>query len=100
MDISRNALAVSTHTTLSIDKVVRLADGADALGHRLSLRADALTLLVCRLRFRGDLLQACGGLWEAARSPLCRRVACALKLPLSLLKSFLSRGGRLCKHAG
>jgi len=56
LDIRGNELAVSPHAAFYIDKVVGLADSADALGDLLSLRADALKLLVCRLRFLFDLL--------------------------------------------
>src|SRR4051794_13248757 len=78
--------------------MVGLADGADALGNLLALRTDALTLWVCRLRFLGELLQACGGLWGTARSPIFRRVASALKLRLYMLKPLLRLGGRLCSR--
>ena len=95
LDICRNELAVSTHAALYIDKVVGMADGTDALGDLLALRADALKLLARRLRFLCELLQACGGLWGAARAALFRRVARALQLLLSLLKPLLRLGGRL-----
>ena len=98
LDISGNEFAVSTHATLYIDKVVGLTDGADALGNLLALRTNALTLLVGRVRFLCELLQACGGLGWAARSPIFRRVASALKLFLSMLKPLLRLGGRLCSR--
>lgn len=78
--------------------MVGVADGADALGHLLALRTEAFKLLVCRVRFLCELLQACGGLWRAARSPLCRRVASALQLLLYVLKLLLRLGGRLCSR--
>ena len=41
----------------------------DALGDLLSLGAEALELLARRLRVLCELLQACGGLWGATRTP-------------------------------
>ena len=37
LDIPRNELAVATHAALQVDKVVGVADGADALGDLLAL---------------------------------------------------------------
>ena len=48
-----------------------------------------------RWRFPFELLQAGSGLWGATRPPFCRRVARALKLPLSLREPLLRLGGRL-----
>src|SRR5438874_12423848 len=93
--ICRNELAVSPHASLSIDKVVGLADGTDALSDLLSLRAEALVFEARRLRFLCELLQACGGLWGATRPPFFSCVAGALKLPLSLLTPLLRLGGCL-----
>jgi hypothetical protein len=62
-------------------------------GNRHSYRRE---LLARRLPFLCELLQACGGLWGATRTPFFRRVARALKLPLSLLEPLLRLGGRLC----
>jgi hypothetical protein len=45
LDITRNELAVATHAALHVDKVVGVADGADALGDRLALPSEALVLL-------------------------------------------------------
>ena len=98
VDICRNELAVSPHAALSIDKVVGLADGTDALRDLLSRRAEALVLEARRVRFLCELLQACGGLWGATRPPFFSCVARALKLPLSLLKPLLRLGGRLCRR--
>ena len=60
LDICRNEPTVSPHAALSIDKVVGLAEPTDTLGDLLSLGADALELLACRLCVLFELLQACG----------------------------------------
>ena len=60
LDICRHESTVSPHATLSIDKVVGLADPTDTLSDLLSLGADALELLACRLCVLFELLQACG----------------------------------------
>ena len=93
--ICRNELAVAPHASLSIDKVVGMANGADALGDVLSLLTEALVLLARGYRFLGDLFETCGGLWGAPRTPFCRGIARALQLPLSWLKPLLRFSGRL-----
>ena len=98
VDICRNALTVATHAALSIDYVVDLADGTDALRDLLSLRAEALVLEARRLHFLCELLQACGSFWRATWATLLRCVAHTLQLPLSLLKPLLRLGGRLCSR--
>ena len=55
LDIPGNERAVSPYTALSIDKVVGVADSANALYDLLSLLADALGLLARGCRFLFDL---------------------------------------------
>ena len=95
LDISRNELPISTHTSLQIDKVVRMADSADTLSDLLALLADALVLLASHFSFLRELLQACGVLWRAPRTAFLRLAARALKLSLHLLKPLVSLGGCL-----
>ena len=45
LDIPGNELAVATHAALQVDKVVGVADGADALGDLLALPGEALVLV-------------------------------------------------------
>src|SRR5215475_3848556 len=47
LDIPRNELAVATHTTLQVHKVVGVADGAHALRNLLALPGEPLVLVVC-----------------------------------------------------
>src|SRR5205814_4253697 len=42
LEITGNALPVATHAALQVNKVVGVADGADALGDRLALLGEAL----------------------------------------------------------
>jgi hypothetical protein len=58
VEITSDELAVTTHATLHIDKVVGMANGADALGDRLSLPGEALMLLASRFHLLCNLLQA------------------------------------------
>jgi len=95
VDICRNELTIATHAALSIDHVVDLADGTEALRDLLSLRAEALVLEARRLHCLGELLQACGSFWRATWATLVRGVADALHGPWSLLKPLLRLGGRL-----
>jgi hypothetical protein len=60
--ICRNAPTVAPHAALSIDQVGGLADATDALGHLLTLPADALELLTGSLRLVWRLFQASGAL--------------------------------------
>ena len=74
LDIRRNELAVATHAALQVDKVVGVADGADALGDLLALRAEALVLLASRLPPPVRPAPGLRRLWGAAWAALCRRV--------------------------
>jgi len=95
VDICRNELTVATHAALSIDHVVDLADGTEALRDLLSLRAEALGLEARRLHCLCEMLQAGGSFWRATWATLLRCVAYALPVPLSLLKPRWRLGGRL-----
>jgi hypothetical protein len=94
----RNELAVAPHAALSIDKVIGLADGTDALSDLLSLCAEALVLKARRLRVLFELFQAYGCFGGATWAALVRRVARVLPWLLSLLKPLLRLGGRLCSR--
>jgi hypothetical protein len=85
LDIARNELAVATHAAFQVDKVVGMADSADAPSDRLALLGEALVLSACSLRFLCDLLQPCSGLGRPTRATLCRRIAGVVELLLHLL---------------
>ena len=74
LDITGNELAVATHAALQVDKVVGVADGADALGDLLALPGEALVLLASGFHLLLHLLQARGRLWGTTRATLCRLV--------------------------
>src|SRR5216683_1961092 len=58
-------------TPLHIDEVVRVADGAHALGDLRSLPAEAVVFLTRGFHVLLHLLQARCHLWRAARTALC-----------------------------
>jgi hypothetical protein len=95
-DIGGNQLAVSTHAALSIDQVVGLSDATDALRHLLSLGADALQLLVCRLGVLLELLKACGWFWRTTWSALVRLAVRAINGLWRRLKALPCLIGRFC----
>ena len=95
LDSPRNERAVATHAAFSIDKVVGMAESADAPGDLLALPTDALGLSARSLRLLCDLFQTCGGLWGPTRATLCRCLAGVLAPLLPLHKRFLRLSGRL-----
>ena len=72
LDISSNQLTVAPHAALQVDKVIGVADGTDALGHRLALPSEALVFVASRFRILLALLQARGRLWGTTWSTLGR----------------------------
>jgi hypothetical protein len=72
LDIPGNELAVSPHAALQVDKVVGVADGADALGELLTLAGEPLGLLASCVHFLLDLFQARRRLWGMPWTTLCR----------------------------
>jgi hypothetical protein len=74
LDISGNELAVATHTTIEVDKVVGMADGTDALCDLFALPGEALVLVLLTRGFHGlrSLLQTHGRLWGATGTALWR----------------------------
>src|SRR5262249_20300647 len=72
LDITGNELAITTHTALQINKMVRLADGADALGDRFTLAGEVLVCVARGCHILLGLLQARFPLWGAARAALGR----------------------------
>jgi len=56
-NIGGNQLAVSTHAALKVNKVVGLADGADALGNLLALVSEPLMFTAGRFECLLGLLQ-------------------------------------------
>ncbi len=80
LDIPSNELAIATHAALQVHKVIRVADGADALEDLLALCAEALVLLASSFHVLLDLLQPRHPLWEATWTALCRRVVGVVKV--------------------
>ena len=78
VDITRNELAVAPHAALHVNKVVGVADGADALGDLLALRGEALVLLARRFHLLRNLLRGLASpLGDALdRALLARRWRC------------------------
>ena len=82
LDITSYELAVAPHTSLQVDKVVRVADGAKALGDLLALLREALICLasyfhlLCGLRKTQCHLARAGR--DHACQAACRHAACAL----------------------
>ena len=97
LDIRGNELAVSTHTALKIDKMVGMADGADALGDLLALLGEALMLTTGRferlLRLAPDSRAAFGGR-PGPRFSGSSPVVCRWRL--HLLELLLRFGWRPC----
>ena len=97
LDITSNELAVATYAALQVDKVVGVADGADALGDLLALSSEALVLVASGFHVLRHLLQARCHLWGAARGAMGRRVMGvgeALVHPLERLFRLRGRFGR------
>jgi hypothetical protein len=72
LDISGNELAVATHATIEVDKVVGMADGTDALGDLCALPGEALVLLTRGFHGLRSLLHTHGRLWGATGTALWR----------------------------
>ena len=72
LDISGNELAVATHTTIEVDKVVCMADGTDALRDLFALPGEALVLLTRSVHGLRSLLRTHGRLWGATGTVLWR----------------------------
>src|SRR5262245_31866965 len=90
LEFSRNELPIAPHTSLHIDKVVRLAESADTLSDLLSLLANALVLLASHCSILLELLQTDGILWRATRTAFLRLAVCSLQSSLPLVKPLLS----------
>ena len=99
LDIGGNALAVSTHPTRSIDKVVGPTDATEALRHLLALGADARQFLVRCLCLLLELLKACGWFWRTPRTALLRRAHSVGNWLWHLFKARLGLTGRFCRSA-
>jgi hypothetical protein len=56
LDIPSDEFAVATHPALQVDKVVRVANGANALGDRLALPGEALVFVASHFHVPLDLL--------------------------------------------
>src|SRR5215471_5517995 len=95
MDITGNEFAVATHAALQIDKVIGMADSADALGDLLALCAEALVCVARYLQRVFDVLQACDALWRTARAALCRLVGGHREVLVRLLERRFSLGDSL-----
>ena len=74
LDIPGNELAVATHAALQVDKVVGVANGANALGDLLALPGETLVLVASGCHVLRHLLQARCRLWRTARTALLRLV--------------------------
>ena len=70
LDIPGNKLAMATHASFQVHKMVGVADGADALGDLRALPGEALGLVTRGFHHLGDLLQACDALRRTARATL------------------------------
>src|SRR6266404_34527 len=86
LDVSGNALTVSTHPALEIDTMVGMADATDALSDLLALLSEALVLTTGRFECLRGVLQAHGGFWGPARTALFGLVTRALRVGLYLLE--------------
>jgi hypothetical protein len=71
LDIPGNELTIATHATLQVDKVVRVADSANALGDLRALLGEALVLVASGFDFLRNLLDTRCHLWGAPWTPLC-----------------------------
>jgi hypothetical protein len=72
LDISGNELAVATHTTIEVDKVVGMTDGTDALRDLCALPGEVLVLLTRGFHGLRSLLQTHGRLWGTTGTALWR----------------------------
>src|SRR6202007_535854 len=88
LDICGNAEAVTTSPALKVDKMLGMADAADALGHLFSVQGEALLLTTGRFEHLFGVLQADRRLWGAARTALFGLVAPALLVDLRLFELF------------
>ena len=91
LDITGNELAVSPHPTLQIDKVVGVADGADALAKLFPRLREALVFLVSHPNLLFGLLKTWCRLRRTARTAPFRFRVVSLSLRLHLLERLLRR---------
>src|SRR4029453_12474888 len=80
---------------LQVDKVVGVANGANALGDLLALPAEALMLLASGFHFLPTLLQTWKHLWGASWTALCRLGVGVSKGLMHSLGRLFSLGDRL-----
>src|SRR5882724_10921304 len=66
--------SAAAYAALHVDKVVRLVEGAKALGDLLALRGETLGCLARRVYVLLSLLHARGSLWGATWAALVRRL--------------------------
>src|SRR6516162_5710938 len=88
LDISGNELAIATYPSLEVDKVVGVADGADALTDlRSRLRQAVVLLLRSFNRLRG-LIETRRGFWRATRAAPSRWDVTALGCSCTRMRVF------------
>ena len=91
LDVRGDQRAVATHPALEIDKMIGVANAADALCDLFALLSQALVLTTGRFEHLLGLLQVHKFLWRPARPALLRLVTCALRVglhPFELLPGF------------
>ena len=95
LDIPGNALPVATPAALSIDEVVRVANGTEALDDLLALCAEALGRVARRFSRLRNLREAWRPLWGTARPARCRLVVRVVEGLLHSLTRCFQRGDGL-----
>jgi len=95
LDIPGTELAMATHAALQVHKVVRVANGSDALDDLLALCAEALVLVACRFDLWRNLREAWRHLCGTARPTLYRLVVRIVEGCLHLLTGCFQLGDGL-----
>src|SRR6266571_5456335 len=94
LEVPGKEFAVAAYAALQVDKVVGVADGADALRDRLALRGEALVFLASRVHFLLHLRQARCPLWGATWAGLLRLLVGVEQVLVHPLARFFRLGGR------
>ncbi len=96
-DIGGDQLAVATHATIEVDKVLGLTDGLKALFDLLALLGQSRVLTAGRVEGVLGLFKAHGRFWRTARSALFKLISWALKTGLGLIELLLGFAERLVR---
>ena len=96
MDIPGNELAIAPHPALHVDKVIRVANGADTLGDLLTLPGEAVVFLTSRFYVLSYLFQIRCRFCRTAWTTLCRLASGGMEPLLDLAEHVFRLHDDLC----